>query len=102
MFQGRFYKSTLCFVVNTESGRNYEPRREDEFYSEREGSFSVGEPPKKWSNNNKRFANRSRGASQAARTSANPKTGFSAQDRREKPGRGAGRPNAKPPGMIDP
>jgi len=102
LFQGRFYKSTLCFVVNTDSGRNYEPRREEEFYGERKGSFSVGEPPKKWSNNNKRFANRSRGASQAARPSANPKTGFSAQDRREKPGRGAGRPNAKPPGMIDP
>ena len=41
-----FINPLLCFVIRTESGRNFHPRWEDDFYNEREHSFSVGEPPK--------------------------------------------------------
>ena len=64
----------------------------------------MGEPPQsqKWQSN-RQFSGRGRGASQAvSRPSANPNVSYSAQERREKPGRGVGRPNAKPSGMNDP
>ena len=42
------------------------------------------------------------GASIAARPPASSDKQFSAHQKREKPGRGGGRPNSKPPGMNDP
>ena len=94
-------ESFTDFFFLTKSGRNPGSQKEDQYDKERERSFSTGQPLLPYKKQGyKQF---SHGASQAASCStANPKAISSTQDRRERPGRGDGRPNSKSPGMNDP
>ena len=72
-----------------------------EFFDPRETPYIPINPLPKFKGQGK-HKHQARGAAQAARPPATFERKRFAQDRREKPGRGGGRPNSKPPGMNDP
>ena len=71
-----------------------------EFFNPRETPFTPNTPVPFQSHG--KHKHQARGASHAACPAASSDRRFSAKDKREKPGRGDGRPNSIPPGMIDP
>ena len=91
--------NTCFFKSFLDTGGNYTG---EEFFDPRETPYIPSNPPTP-SNRQGRFKQQAcGGAANAARPPASSKKQFFARKRKEKPGRGDGRPNSKPPGMNGP
>ena len=90
--------TTANQLQTKDPGGNYE---RIEFFDPRETPFTPNKPPVPFQRHGK-HKQQARGASHVARPAASSDRRFSAKDKREKPGRGDGRPNLIPPGTNDP
>ena len=92
IFFNKTFINPLFFIYFLKSGSKFE-KGLDSTYDPREMAFP----------SQSQQCSLARGKTQAAvRPPVGPDVRFSAQERREKPERGDGRPNSKPLGMIDP